>query len=525
MKLFDIERINLSWILAILAVAVAAPLRLINLGYSDFQGDEIKALFLQVPDVFRFLMEQRKGPVQFVVTALVKVFDPAYSNHYFDRLPFALAGILSVFFFYKFVELHWNKKLAFYASFFLATNGFIVAFNRIIQYQSFVILFMCAALYFFSLAVAGQKIKVWALYMGMFMWAFSVLSHYDGVFIAPFVFYLLFIFFKHPGLQIRRKATHFLISGALAAILLAAFYVPFVMSLDTSTTDYWMGRINGDSIKISSSTYLFTVYQPIYVFHIYYILFVLGIFYFLKLAKPDFSKTAFRSLKRKVIEIFSEGSNVWLVVWFLLSFLTMEVLINIPGTHIFTYIIPAIIIMANGIEIIENIGKRLITPELGTVVAKLCVAVVFVFIFMQSYTIFVDNSSEYPWEYEKFYSWTLAKPSANYHLSLFGFPYYRNWDSISEFIKEDAQSDYYGTNERDSIVRYYVPLKKNTDSAGYYIFISNPQTFADKFRGEKLVYWASKNDPYKIFYDRNREIARVYLMPAGTEAELKLRGY
>ena len=40
-------------------------LRLVNLGYSDYQGDEIKALSLPGSDqgLVGFLIEQRKGPV------------------------------------------------------------------------------------------------------------------------------------------------------------------------------------------------------------------------------------------------------------------------------------------------------------------------------------------------------------------------------------------------------------------------------------------------------------------------------
>ena len=67
-------------------------LRLRHLGYSDYQGDEIKALFriAEGQSVSEFLLTQRKGPVQFIVTYLLQIFDPSYESRLFIRLPFAI---------------------------------------------------------------------------------------------------------------------------------------------------------------------------------------------------------------------------------------------------------------------------------------------------------------------------------------------------------------------------------------------------------------------------------------------------
>ena len=104
----------------LIIITLTIILRVINLGYSDFQGDEIKALFL--PDSgssnIEFLLDQRKGPIQFVVTYLLKFIDPTYTNQPLIRLPFAIAGILSVVYFYKLLQNLYNPKIAFYASFF-----------------------------------------------------------------------------------------------------------------------------------------------------------------------------------------------------------------------------------------------------------------------------------------------------------------------------------------------------------------------------------------------------------------------
>ncbi len=130
--------------LIILITVVAFALRFVNLGYSDFQGDEIKALFLPPNGTpfFEFIMDQRKGPVQFIITFLLKFIDPQYNSQLILRFPFALVGFFAVILFYKFVKIHFGKKIALFSTLFFATNGFMVAFSRIIQYQSFVIFFM-----------------------------------------------------------------------------------------------------------------------------------------------------------------------------------------------------------------------------------------------------------------------------------------------------------------------------------------------------------------------------------------------
>jgi len=54
---------------------LAGVLRFVNLGYSDYQGDEIKALYnpKEIKSA-QFFLEQRKGPMQFLVTAGLKTF-------------------------------------------------------------------------------------------------------------------------------------------------------------------------------------------------------------------------------------------------------------------------------------------------------------------------------------------------------------------------------------------------------------------------------------------------------------------
>ena len=64
---------RLKYITFSILTAVTIWLRLVNLGYSDYQGDEIKALFLPTvgQGLMKFIFAQRKGPIQFFITYLI----------------------------------------------------------------------------------------------------------------------------------------------------------------------------------------------------------------------------------------------------------------------------------------------------------------------------------------------------------------------------------------------------------------------------------------------------------------------
>lgn len=482
-KYFDSKAFFLT-----LLFAGAIVLRIWNIGYSDYQGDEIKALFLpsEEESLYSFLFDQRKGPLQFLVTFAIKLFTD-YSNEFLTRLPFALAGVFSVWFLYKFVEMHFGWKVAFIATFFYSTNGLFVALTRIVQYQSFVMLFLTMTLYFFSKSVFDEKFKKLGLYLGFIVWALCVLAHYDGLLILPFV---LYIFYNH-WLKYKSIKT-FIMPSLIFIALLASFYIPFIFSISDATMDYWNNRLSGGTNKISSSEYLFEVYNPIYIVHFYKLFSVLGFIYL-----------AYKFFKRENIQKY-----LFLLLWFAGIFIFFEGVVNLPGTHIFNYLIPLSVIMALGINFFTF-------NELWLKLRPLIIVglfVLFSFIYLQSYAIYVDNRQEYPWQQEKFFIWNFHKPNAIFHLSMFGFPYYRGWEDIKTFASTQPEVEFYTTNERDSIARYYLaPSVKNGPKAGYYVFIKGPQSFTDVM-STRPGAWAEFNEPVFVKERNGQILSELYLI-------------
>ncbi|MBU0649924.1 hypothetical protein KKG63_01850, partial [Patescibacteria group bacterium] len=282
-------------------------------------------------------------------------------------------------------------------------------------------------------------------------------------------------------------------------VLAGVFYLLFIFNIAQSTADYWAGRISGNvSSKISSSRYLFSVYQPIYVLHLYTLLLIGGL------------AVAGLNLLNK-FQLVNFPRLIWaILIWFLFPLLIIEVLIYIPGTHIYTYLIPGCLLMGFVLSYIEHLIAIYVKPLKPLIPVGLWIMTLF--LFLQSYYIFVDHQSEYPWEQKRFLIWTLPKPTPIFHLSIFGFPYYRHWDEVGDYIAADQQADYYTTNERVSIARYHINLEKDGERAGYYVYIKQPQTFTDEITNEGIVNWVATHPPVAEFQNNSRVVTQIFLV-------------
>jgi len=121
--------------------------------------------------------------------------------------------------------------------------------------------------------------------------------------------------------------------------------------------------------------------------------------------------------------------------------------------------------------------------------------------------------------------WTFPLPSVDYHLSLFGFPYYRNWEGIRNFVRSHPEIVAYSTNENSSISNYYIGLEKDTDRAGLYIFIKRPQSYLEEITKDKLTYWTGKYEPDFTLTKSGYDMVRLYIMEPGSAQEIIEKGF
>jgi hypothetical protein len=476
-------------------------LRLINIGYSNYQGDEIKALYRPQDgqSMLDFLLTQRKGPIQFLITYLMSFINPDYDNEFLLRLPFTIASIFAIYFFYKFVKIEFGQKIALYSTLFISLNGLFVAFARIVQYQSFVILFLVLALYVFSLSTKYYGWRIYGLYLGMLLWGLSILAHYDGVFIAPFVFYLVYRWYVNNKND-KHKIKHLIYATTIFLASLSIFYVPFFLSISESTKQYWAERISKQSV---SSTKTFMTYNPLFLIYIYAVLGLMGLF--------------------KI----KENSSV--VLWFLFPLISLETLVGNPGTHIYTYVIPFCILMAFGLEEFHSfIQKRFFNQS--KYISVFIVITIYISSFLFSHLLFIDNKQEYPWENKNFFFLNFKRQSRQ---SLFGFPYYRHWEKVGLYLESTKSNGYFITNEKKSITRYYIPgnfknlevypYDSNTTGEIYVIYIRNPQSGNKKILDKEQSYWEERYQPVKTFSNHGRIVTTIYRF-SGSEWEKVTKG-
>ena len=505
LRYFVNDKIKLIPILFLIFVTLW--LRLVNLGYSDYQGDEIKAMWRPAPGQsgIDYLYTQKKGPTQFLVSYLVRFIDPNYSNEFLLRLPFTLTGILGIYFFYRLVEMHFGKKIALYSTLLLSINGIFIGLMRIVQYQPFVILFSMLALYLFTLALQQERWKIRGIYLGVLCWTVALFSHYDGIFIAPFAFYLLYRWYtQNNDLPVRVRLKHLIIPFAISTLLLAIYFVPYLLSLPSNIKDYWTERITGEGgtdKRARSSLVSFNLYNPLLATYVY------GFFGLLSLPK----------LKK----------NIPLILWVALPWAVLELAVFDPGTHIYTYIIPVIILIAFGMEVLEDVFVKTLGAVWGMRSNILWLCLLFGSLAAISHLIFVDHTPEYPYEKRGILFWTIGGADTVKESKLwnFGFPYYRRWEDIREFVSTSENTGYYATNENVSISVYYVPYTYFVERAGHYIYIHNPQSFKTWDGRDKIQYWRANHDPVKVFEYNGRVVAEVYYMPPGSLDEIKKAGY
>lgn len=475
---------------------LTAGLRLPNLGYSDYHGDELKAVMVpKNPDgLWSFLLDQRKGPMQFLIAYIPYSITHNYKNELAQRLPFALASCLSSVLFYLFVKnITLSKTVAFSATFLFLTNGFIAGFGRIAQYQNLNLLFSFGALLMYSM-LKRPNLPTRNLYLysltGTVLWCLSILSHWDAVLILPIVLLLTF------KILISNKKALFL-NVLLGLVLLSPFLLPYLstLSADSRNQTYLSARVGLDLgySKIPLYKALIELYNP------YTVLPVL--------------------LITSAVSLIGIRKYYPLVIWFIVVFGLFELLVKNPGTHIYNFLLSIFILSGIGIDYLIKVHKLAKYTLLPVSV------IIFGFMYYQAYILFVDNHKEYPYESKtidflglKLNAQKISDIKPYYmrgsYIPLFGFPHARYWNEINGFI--NAQNNQHGeelkfiSNEDKAFCDGYMDTQYGTGQTYYAIGIKRPTNFVMDYSfsnigSKKLV---------QTFQLRDETVVKIYRVQA-----------
>jgi hypothetical protein len=487
-----------------LLFGVGAYLRFANLGYSDFQGDEIKAIcttsqFQAISELLRYLLDQKKGPLQSLITCAYSLIDPNFISEHALRLPFALANLLALICL-TLIIFHWfGRTSAIFASFLFATNGLFVAFGRIAQYQSLVILGTVVGILGLTLAVERHGWRARGLYVGFIAVALALLAHFDAAFaLPPMAVLVVHWWLKHRDQSgFPRLREHLLMAAGLASVLLLAFYLPYVAGLGSDQLEYWSGRFSG--IPTDTLTVV-QFYNPGPIVWMYAVAIALGI---LRLGRS----------KRWQI----------LLAWTLPPLVFMEALFETSRTHAYTYLLPLTILAGIGFDLAVSWCSR----RLGTWPGRLAQGTALFAMLglaFSSHAILVDHQPEYPWNPKQILVWNA--PGGDLE-GTFGFPYSRNWRELGDWF-DGLPSDGAAlvTNEKSVIPAFYLPPRFTIEGESvdlpdqipeenglYFLVIQQPQSWKRQLWGWSLEDWDGRLEPLERFQnDEGRTVAAAYFL-------------
>ncbi len=257
--------VKLSVLAAILALAVFFCFT--NLGYNDFQGDEVKVITPAAsalegnPDAL--LLGPRRGVGEVLLPMLLwrltGTIDEATA-----RLPFAVAGAFAVLAAYLIARRLAGERAGLIAAALLTLNGFWVAFARVVQYQSLV-MWMSALALLCAWEWRASLQSRWAALVGVLLGT-GLSAHFDILVIASVLAYGVVVTLfsltqnEHMGLPRRRLVRPLLIAAALFLAASAPFFAPYLFSAEKSvqTAAYLGDRIGTDILNNRLDNFLST---------------------------------------------------------------------------------------------------------------------------------------------------------------------------------------------------------------------------------------------------------------------------
>lgn len=493
-----------------LLVAVGMVFRFVQLGYSDLQGDEILTL-CRVSEhksfihFLAYLFAQRKGPVQYLITCTFSLFDPGFSSELALRLPFAIANFAALVCFFGLARWLFTLRVAVYAAFLLAVNGIFIAFARIVQYQSFVILGGVLGILSLMLALLHERWKVAGLYIAFLAAAMSLLAHFDAAFFLPpmgvLVLHWWMKYRSEP--EFPRLRWHLFVAIALFAIPVLGFYVEYASRLDSFQLSYWEERRVGDSTDILR---LFQFYNP-------------GPLLWLCAAWVALGFTRLRT------------SLAWQVIaaWFVPPLVFMTLLFKDSRTHAYTYLLPLFLVAGLGVDVLMTWLKARLLRGKSFQWAQASLLLVFLSLAYINYQVYIDHRIEYPWHPKRVLGMEFE---GGFVAGTFGFPYSRQWREIGDWfdaLPTDGERLDLVTNEKRQFIQFYLPAKVhhrlNCDTGDfpsinvnaphgiYILIVQSPQSWTRELWGLSLSEWRATFTPIHDFVNADGDLlASVYYL-------------
>jgi 4-amino-4-deoxy-L-arabinose transferase-like glycosyltransferase len=408
-------------------------------------------------------MDQRKGPMQFIVALVPYFLGFSVYDEFSFRFLFFVANVLGLVFFYKLIKNLEGQFVAVTATLFLGLNGMMVAFGRVVQYQSLNLLFSFAGLYFLSLLNIQQH-RYRNAFLGSLLVCFSILSHWDALFALPPAIFIAIKFFRNIDVSRNdRKRVFWILLIPFSCLLLPYLVFYYKNGLaNPSNIAYFRTRLG--LIPLSMEILVGKIKDYVGKIELY---------------NPFIYLYALGSLSLSGL-IGSKKSYPYFY-WFLFSLGVFIIFISNAGTHVYNLLYPLVVLSALGAQYFYQLFKGFISKTILVLLLAL-----FSFFAYQDYLIFADLKNDYPWDQEKIFGHeTRTYNSQNLPNNIIGFPIRRGWREVDEFLASEnvrnGQELPYVTNEVSSISEFYLNLNYGKAKEYYAIGVKRPLSFVTDY--------------------------------------------
>lgn len=482
-------------ILLLAIVLLGGCFRLAELNYSEYQGDEIKAVApaarALVGDDNALMLQRRKGPAEVLLPMLVWSVTGVLSEGA-ARLPFALAGLLLIPTFFVMGRRLLNPTAGLAAALIVALCGLLVAYARVVQYQS-IVLWMMALSLLCAWQWRSHGALRWAALAGVFL-GVGLLAHYDALAVTPALAYLAAAgVIRGRAAQACPRRT--MVAGALAmagACLLVAspFYIGYVTSPyfgDTHT--YLAARLGGQFLADNLDEFLHVTSF----YNSFYFVVVTGLLAWAALCWPLFHWRGggWLTLKRGWARwgLAAAGLVAWLGIWRSLSFqlaaaclvallvfvlvsrsnreeqrsvliwgggafLALVFVILVPGTH--GYVIMGPLALLAGVaaatlwEQCKAAGARWLFVAATAGAVLLFSGYLFAVYLRQD----VEYWQDWPASRLSFY-WMPEDYANPNNFAIFGMVHRSGWKAAGELLLQNRLATPYDSNEKTEVAAWY----------------------------------------------------------------------
>ena len=487
----------------VIVLAIALLVRLPNLGYSEFQGDEAvimqRAADALLGDDDELFIHQ-KGPVEILVPMSIWALSGTITE-WQARLPFVLAGLLAVLSVTALGSSWFGHRAGIAAGLLVAINGFMVAFARIVQYQNLVIAMGCLSLLWlieYRLAQRPMAPVLSAIFL-----AFGLLSHYDTVLVAPAAVAVAIVALSEAKAdpQVGRNIFgHLLVAAGVGAVVLALFYVPFVLNPMFSRTFNYLaaGRLGSGLFhnRLTSVWRMSIFYNALY--------YVVGL--------------GVLVLGAAILRRGRLGA--WLYLGVPLIFYCFAVVD--PRTHVYTFY-PGAAVLAGavlaGVVPSASWSRRLRVAVGGTLGIWYILCAGYIGL------VFVRHRVEYKRAWPESRHPLYPVPFADEALppyGHFGFPYQAGWKAVEHLFDQGIVFGTYASNEEPEITTWYIRSGARTMCGGPDVYV-----VAEDVQDEIAIDWGELERRYSLIAEVTVSGAtkiRVFAQRRGDADVMQLNG-